>query len=57
MRSIFFFALGVAAGMLLAPDSGDKNLQRIRSKLSEVGGDIEDRIKEQLNGEDEEDER
>ena len=57
MRSIFFFALGVAAGMLLSPDSGDKNLERIRNKLSEVGGDIEDRIKEQLYGEDEEDER
>ena len=56
MRSIFFFALGVATGILLAPDSGEKTLSKVRSKISEWGDEIEDKLAEQVNGEKEEEE-
>ncbi len=53
MRTLFAFAAGIAAGILLAPDSGDKNLKRLRRKLSELGDELESRLKEQENGKDE----
>lgn len=55
MRGLFFFFAGVATGLLLAPDSGDKTLQKVREKLSDLGEDIEDKVKEQLNGDEEDD--
>lgn len=56
MRTLFAFAAGIAAGILLAPDSGDKNLKRIRRKLSEIGEDLEGRLKKQQRDENENDE-
>lgn len=52
MRGFFCFAIGVATGLLLAPDSGDKNLQKAREKMGEWGSKLED----QLTGEEDEDE-
>ncbi len=44
MRGLIWFALGVATGLLLAPDSGDKNLQKARTKLGEWGRELEDQL-------------
>lgn len=47
MRGLICFTLGVATGLLLAPDSGDKNLQKARKKLGEWGRQLEDQLKGQ----------
>lgn len=57
MRVLFAFAAGVAAGLLLAPDSGDKNLEKMKAKLSDWGEDLEGKLKEQFSSEEEEEEK
>jgi gas vesicle protein len=54
MRGFFCFAIGVAAGLLLAPDSGDKNLQKAREKIGEWGSKLEGQL---TDDEDEDDRR
>ncbi len=44
MRGFFCFAIGVATGLLLSPDSGDKNLQKAREKIGEWGSKLEDQL-------------
>jgi hypothetical protein len=44
MRGLICFTIGVATGLLLAPDSGDKNLQKARKKLGKWGRQLEDQL-------------
>lgn len=52
MRGLLFFFAGVATGLLLAPESGDRTLQKVRDKISDLGEDLEDKVKEKLEDED-----
>ena len=43
-------AVGVVAGILLAPDKGSVTREKLRKKASEIGEDLRDRFEEMAEG-------
>ncbi len=41
-------AAGAAAGLLLAPEPGDKNRERLKDQASDLEEEIEDKVKAQV---------
>lgn len=45
MRYLICFSIGVATGLLLSPDTGEKNLEKAKEKVGDLGRQLEDQLK------------